>query len=507
MCFFPRSVFVKQSKKKSGYMEVGCGHCPECLSKKSRYWSLRCSMQAQVQDGIMITLTYDNFERDENGKKTGRELPVNRDLKVNKADCQKFIKRLRQYTTYNVQREFNKKLTSFLKKYHYTERSNIRKKYAEEISIRRKEYVSQRVEKLSYLLTAEYGKTTHRAHYHALIFGLKLPDLVPYKRSKRNNQIYLSDTLSKLWNNGICTIDSVKVNGATARYCTKYCSKDSGDSGTFMLFSHGIGDSELIKQFNGKSYILDGFEYPIPKIIWDKKIEFAYRNCENFKNFASRKYRSLRWFLDNNEGEFLYLSKMPYVGYIPYVSNLYKKSCKEISQMWIDYKFLMPVRFSSLTFEVRQQLRNKENSKARMSLRNFINASAYTVYSEHMKKNATFRRFKRFYRPYQDYLKYWRNKADITIKQDIESRIKALPNEKYFSYKIKALKAFSMRKTREYYYLPRSSRVHRYYDNDDLRRLSCQLGANDIKNPYNIVTLTDFDSGDVVSMSYFKKYS
>lgn len=63
----------------------------------------------------MITLTYDNYERDNCGKLTGRELPPNRELHVCKSDCQKFIKRLRQYASYNVQREFNKKITSYLK--------------------------------------------------------------------------------------------------------------------------------------------------------------------------------------------------------------------------------------------------------------------------------------------------------------------------------------------------------------------------------------------------------
>lgn len=171
---------------------------------------------------MMITLTYDTYKYDSRGNIIGENIP-DRDLHVSKAHAQRFIKRLRW---------------SFPDK------------------------------KLSYIATGEYGKKTHRAHYHFLIFGMCFDDLRYYKKSKRGNIIYKSPTLEKIWsgdkehNGGICTVDCINPSVAVARYCTKYCAKDSGVDDTFMLFSHGIGETMLRKLFNGKNYILDGKEFP-----------------------------------------------------------------------------------------------------------------------------------------------------------------------------------------------------------------------------------------------------
>lgn len=244
MCLFPKPVNPISPLYKQGIHEFLCGCCPECLSRRSRQWALRAAMEAHVSPACMITLTYDNYLRDRNGNIIG-ELPPDRDLHVSKRDVQLFFKRLRRHFP-NC--------------------------------------------KIKYICTAEYGSHTHRAHYHILIFGIVFDDLIPKGKSKRGNQIYRSPTLSRIWANApadadwrtlpICTVDATLVGAAVARYCTKYCSKDSGrDDGeddTFMLFSRGIGESELMRLFNGKSYIIDGREYPIPKQIWQKEISACY---------------------------------------------------------------------------------------------------------------------------------------------------------------------------------------------------------------------------------------
>lgn len=252
MCLFPfKNTNYKSEAYKKGIKEFDCGCCPECLSKRARLWSLRCSAEAQKNIGCMITLTYDQYERDERGRIIG-ELPPDRTIPLSKRDCQLFIKRLRK---------------------HFKDK------------------------KIKYLITAERGKRTQRAHYHAILFGVDFTDKIKYKKSDRGNIIYKSATLSKLWNHGICTIDAVNINSAVARYCTKYCAKDTRADDTFMLMSRNIGDDYLLEKFNGISYVLDGYEYSIPKQIWNKKITDFYRNNYVFKlRNATYKYRSLKWY-------------------------------------------------------------------------------------------------------------------------------------------------------------------------------------------------------------------
>ena len=243
MCLFPKAVQPNTPAYRRGIKEFECGVCPECLSRRSRYWALRACMEAKTSVGCMVTLTYDNFIRDSHGRIIG-ELPPDRSLHVNKRDVQLFIKRLR--------RAFPDK-------------------------------------RIKYIATAEYGSHTHRAHYHVLLFGVMFPDLIRKGKSKRGNVIYRSPMLSRIWANApknadwrtlpICTVDSINIGPSVARYCTKYCSKDSGRAGgddTFMLFSRGIGMESLLREFNGKSYILDGKEYAIPRQVWQYIISEKY---------------------------------------------------------------------------------------------------------------------------------------------------------------------------------------------------------------------------------------
>lgn len=233
MCFFPLSnLNVRGLAYKKGITEFDCGACPECLLKRANVWALRSVYEAREHvHSCMVTLTYDDYVYDSYGHLIGERVS---DLTVCKRDVQLFIKRLRKW--YSV---FNPGC------------------------------------KIKYLLSAEYGKRTHRAHYHAILFGVRFPDLVKYKKSKRGNIIYKSKTLTDLWHNGICTVDSININGSVARYCTKYCAKDRSDD-TFMLVSQKVGLNGLVRDFNGKSYVIEGREYPIPRIVWNAYIMRKY---------------------------------------------------------------------------------------------------------------------------------------------------------------------------------------------------------------------------------------
>lgn len=236
MCLFPRLNLKKNSiAYKKGVRTFNCGTCPECLAQKSRYWALKSYYEAKDSVACMVTLTYNNYIYDRKGNIIGETDPSQ--LRVDKKDCQKFFKRLRK--------QLDKKGI-----------------------------------KIKYLITAEYGKRTHRPHYHAIIFGYDFPDRVPLKQSKRGNLIYRSAELNKIWKHGLTTVDCVNIKPSVIRYCTKYAIKDVGNNGTFMLFSHSIGVDNMLKYFTGKPYFIEGQTYPVPKIVWERYIENKYPNID-----------------------------------------------------------------------------------------------------------------------------------------------------------------------------------------------------------------------------------
>jgi len=134
----------------------------------------------EYSQNCFITLTYD----DEN-------LPL--DKSVHKSHLRKFIKNLRQ----NLQRD-------------------------------------GKTEKIRYFGCGEYGtdqdlnqSVNHlgRPHYHAIIFGHDFEDKTLHS-SKRGNDLYTSEYLSKVWKKGHCTVQ--EANFATAQYTAGYCVKKIG---------------------------------------------------------------------------------------------------------------------------------------------------------------------------------------------------------------------------------------------------------------------------------------
>lgn len=289
MCLFPLPNHDPTSPAyRRGITEFECGSCPECLQKRASRWALRGHYECQEHEhNLMVCLTYDQYVHD---SRTGRVVgEAVADRSVDKRDIQLFIKRLRKYmdTHYGA--------------------------------------------KIKYIVSAEYGARTHRPHYHAILFGAWFPDLIPYRKSKRGNLIYTSQTLTRLWKHGICTVDSVDVSGKNIRYCTKYSTKQrviGSDryADTFTLSSTRIGYNGLMRDFNGLSYFVDGHEYPVPRFIWERIITLRHLHCnysfpwtfrylsardygfdiasENL--FARRNYRMVR------DGDFLYKKYLLY---------------------------------------------------------------------------------------------------------------------------------------------------------------------------------------------------
>lgn len=151
------------------YLTVPCGQCIGCRLERSRQWAIRCVHENKMHaDSCFITLTYD----DDN-------LPPGGTLV--KSDFQKFMKRLRKAEG-----------------------------------------------KLRFFHCGEYGETTFRPHYHALLFGWRPrdPELFANDGEVRT---YTSKKLRELWPAGHSTFGEVTFESAAyvARYCTK---KITGDA-------------------------------------------------------------------------------------------------------------------------------------------------------------------------------------------------------------------------------------------------------------------------------------
>lgn len=170
------------------YLEVPCGHCEVCKNSKINAFVHRCKLETMCYDckPLFLTLTYDEEHRKKDG--------------VNLRDCQLFFKRLR----INLQR------------------AGIRSK-------------------IRYVLVAEYGKRTHREHYHAILWNLSADNFHSFRE--------INKIIERSWSNGFIMSRLVepcndKAFFYTAKYLRKDCRVPDGCSETFILSSNrggGIG--------------------------------------------------------------------------------------------------------------------------------------------------------------------------------------------------------------------------------------------------------------------------
>jgi len=142
---------------------VACGRCIGCRLDRSRDWATRCVHEASLhEDSCFATLTYDD-----------EHLPPGGSLRPR--DFQLFMKRLRK----------------------------------------------ARSSKLRFFHCGEYGETTGRPHYHALLFGVSFPDRKLCSRA--DFPLFSSQELDQLWGHGQCTLGALTAESAA--YCARYVMK------------------------------------------------------------------------------------------------------------------------------------------------------------------------------------------------------------------------------------------------------------------------------------------
>ena len=167
------------------YLAVPCNHCDVCKGAKINAFVHRCKLESQMYDSLpwFCTLTYDN----ENVPADG----------VSVREMQLFMKRFR----INLQRGgFN-----------YKPR---------------------------YVIVGEYGKNTHRPHYHALFWNINSKSDLEYLK--------VADILKESWNKGFIQHRLVNLSDDkgfyyTAKYLKKDCVVPDGCNPCFLLSSRGHG--------------------------------------------------------------------------------------------------------------------------------------------------------------------------------------------------------------------------------------------------------------------------
>lgn len=137
------------------FIEVPCGQCLGCRLDYSRQWANRCMLELEYHDvAWFVTLTYNDEHLPMSAygdPETGEAYDC---YTLDKRDFQLFMKRLR-------------------------------KAFPDD--------------QIRYYACGEYGSKGFRPHYHAIIYGLHLDDLVPWENTPQGHVLYRSQKLENVW--------------------------------------------------------------------------------------------------------------------------------------------------------------------------------------------------------------------------------------------------------------------------------------------------------------------
>lgn len=239
---------TKREKVYRDWIEIPCGHCDSCRMAYARNWALRCMLELKSHDlekCWFVTLTYD--EKHLSQLVEG----VCGFHSVEKRDLQLFWKRLRDALNY---------------------------KYRRRAKSKGRPYIDPPLPPLKYFACGEYGPTTLRPHYHAIVYDLPLDDLKPYGRSHTGYMMYESAFLSKVWNKGLVRVQPVSFEACayTARYVMK---KQADGDKDVMIEEYGLYPEFLIMSRN-PGIAAKYYESRAPDIYKNDEI---YLNGQKFK--------------------------------------------------------------------------------------------------------------------------------------------------------------------------------------------------------------------------------
>ena len=156
-CYGPIRVAIRRKSGLAGaprvrdFQKVPCGHCLGCRAEQRRQWAVRMMHEAQMHEHTwFVTLTYDDNALPEDGT-------------LYPADTRNFVRSLR------------------------------------------KEYPKGT---FSYFLCGEYGDSTQRPHYHAVLFGADFPDRYLFD-DRAGIPVFKSALLDRKWRKGFTEFSTV----------------------------------------------------------------------------------------------------------------------------------------------------------------------------------------------------------------------------------------------------------------------------------------------------------
>lgn len=190
-----RPISVRDTKNMKTHT-VPCGKCNFCLRARKNDWTFRMSWELrECKTAYFITLTYSPEEVPKSGH----------NLTLRKEDIKTFHNSLRKAND----------------------------RWYRDQGIEQPDY------RLKYYTVGEYGSTTHRPHYHLVIFNLR-PEI--------------AEKIPQIWGRG--NIHQGKVEGASMAYVAKYLiDQDDWASNLpiekpFSIMSKGIGEFYLANKQN-----------------------------------------------------------------------------------------------------------------------------------------------------------------------------------------------------------------------------------------------------------------
>ena len=258
---------------------VPCGKCIECKLNYSRQWATDCMLEKQYyneNECWFLTLTYSDeyLPQAEFKTDTGESF---KGISLRKKDLQDFWKRLRKHYTKN---------------------------------------------KIKYLAVGEYGKSTSRPHYHAIVYGLNLDTkkLKYLNNNENGDSLWTHPDIENIWGKGQIVLGQVtwKSIAYVARYTLKK-QKDKdialdqryGRIPPFICMSQGIGkryyeehQKDLVSQ---DAFILPNGQYPLTKrFMRNLKVideELYTTLSESHKQYAEEHQKQLALSTDLNQEE------------------------------------------------------------------------------------------------------------------------------------------------------------------------------------------------------------